>query len=110
MATPCSEELRPDNGPRNPLIVADVATLKTLLSEILQDAGFPLHSPPSEPKPRSQEINTRGAKRLLLEKGYLVKSDPAFIRFVKSRQLKRIKRGKEYWYDVECIDNLPVRY
>ncbi len=58
-----------------------------------------------------KEMCTRQVKKNLLEKGYKVSSEPAFLQLIKTLGLdkKRVKRGKEYWFKTSDIDEIPSR-
>lgn len=60
-------------------------------------------------EPGQKEICTRQVRQKLLEKGHKVSTPPAFLQFIKSLGLSRVKRGKEYWYKTAEVEAVPSR-
>jgi hypothetical protein len=89
------------------LIVSTKEDLANVIREVLGEMRVaPLNSSKAEPG-TAEEVPGKVARKMLVDKGYCVKSWEGFNSFVKDHGLTMTKRGRENWYKTTQIMNIP---
>ena len=98
-------EIQPQMSlPTQPIQYVPVEAVRQLIKDLFEEYGItPKRDVPPEWVPKEH------ARTMLLNKGYLVKSDKSFRELLTDQKVKRTKKGHEYWYKTEQIINIPNR-
>lgn len=90
----------------------DIESVENLLSRLTQSGGNDRHSSALADGGGyvPEEVNTKGARRTLTEKGYNVKSHGALVGLLKMHNVRGIKKGRELWYKTAELHRIPARH
>jgi hypothetical protein len=95
--------------PENLLIVIQEDMLEHVLYKMFMRFGFKELPELQERDIIDTEMVTGVAKKYLEEKGYRVHSCQAFNALMEQHKIAGVKRGRDKWYPVEQLRNIPAR-
>lgn len=91
--------------PDKPLYIGSYGQLLQVLQDVLTDCG--VIKPETEVPQQQSELTRSMVVKVLADKGYHVKSYNTFAELTKN--ISRVKRGREFWYNAAEVHNIPKR-
>lgn len=97
-------------GESNPLFIGTAKQFTEIINQAIEDAfSRYMGGPVKQVEERHAEVNTIIVRKMLMEKGYSVKTKPALILLLSKHKVKATKKGRENWYQTSEINRIPPR-